>query len=464
MTPNGQGNALTSMLVADNIKVRGEVKMAIKTTVLRMVLFPQTAEINKKDHLVIGGCDSVALAEEFGTPLYIYDENDLRSRCNEFKTEFRKRYPDTIVCYSAKAFTSKAMLQLVKEEGLDLDVVSGGELGFARAADFPVKKVHFPGNNKSAEELEMAIQYGIGHIVVDNPHELDILRKIAGKRKVTILLRLSPGVDPHTHQYNTTGTADSKFGFPKSTWDEAVKTALASPNLNVDGLHFHIGSGIFETEPYLKSIDVVLDYAAVIKQKHNFEIRALSIGGGFGVQYTLEAVPPPISTWAEVIANKITSKCRELKLSLPKLIIEPGRAIVARAGVALYRVGVIKEIPGIRTYICVDGGMGDNIRQPMYGALQEALVANTVSARETGKVTIAGKYCEQGDILIKDISMPALKAGDILAIAGSGAYCIPMSSNYNAAFRPAIVFVRDGKARLIRQRETLEDLTRHDVV
>ncbi len=430
----------------------------------RLVLFPQTAEVNQKDHLVIGGCDTVALAEEFGTPLYVFDEVGLRRRCAEFTAEFRQRYPDTTVCYSAKAFTARAMLQLVKEEGLDLDVVSGGELGIALSVDFSAERIHFPGNNKSAEELEMAIQYGIGHIVVDNPYELDMLRKIAGNRKVNILLRLSPGIDPHTHRYNTTGLVDSKFGFTRSTWDEAVATALAAPNLNVDGLHFHIGSGIFEMEPYEKAIEVVLKYAAAIKQRHHFEIRVLSIGGGFGVQYTLEETPPPIATWAEVIASKITSQCRELELPLPKLIVEPGRAIVARAGVALYRVGVIKDIPNVRCYVCVDGGMGDNIRQPMYGARQEALVANRVAARETGKVTVAGKYCEQGDILIEEISLPAVKAGDILALAGSGAYCIPLQSNYNASFRPAIVFVRGGKARLIRRRETLQDLTRNDLI
>jgi diaminopimelate decarboxylase len=437
--------------------------MTSRQNVPRLVLFPQTAEINQKDHLVIGGCDTVALAEEFGTPLYVYDEADLRGRCTEFKTEFGKRYPETIIGYSAKAFTARAMLRLVKEEGLDLDVVSGGELGTARSVDFPMARVHFPGNNKSAEELEMAVKYGIGHVVVDNPYELDMLIKIAGKRKVNILLRLSPGIDPHTHQYNTTGTVDSKFGFTKSTWDDAVKTALAAPNLNVDGLHFHIGSGIFETEPYLKSIDVVLEYAAEITRKYGFPFKLLSIGGGFGVQYTLEAAPPTISTFAEEIVSRFVSRCHELKLTPPKLMIEPGRAIVARAGVALYRVGVIKEIPGIRTYICVDGGMGDNIRQPMYGARQEALVASRAPAKETGKVTIAGRYCEQGDILIKEISMPAIKAGDVLALAGSGAYCLPMSSNYNASFRPAIVFVREGQARLVRRRETLEDLTRCDV-
>jgi diaminopimelate decarboxylase len=436
----------------------------MRQTVPRLKLFPLTADVNEEGHLLIGGCDSVALAEEFGTPLYVFDELDIRSRCTEFRTEFGNRYPDTTVCYSAKAFTNKAMLLIVKEEGLDLDVVSGGELGIARSVDFPMERVHFPGNNKSAEELKMALDYRIGHIVVDNPYELNILRELAGRRKANILLRLSPGIDPHTHKYNATGTVDSKFGFTKPTWDEAVATAPAAPNLNLDGLHFHLGSGIFETEPYEKAIEVMLEYAAVIKQKHSFEIRVLSIGGGFGAQYVLEAEPPPISAWAEVITTRITEKCRQLKLSTPKLIIEPGRKIVAQAGVALYTVGVIKEIPGIRTYVCVDGGMGDNIRQPMYGAKQVALVANRVPAREARKVTVAGKYCESGDILIQEIKLPELKAGDILALAGSGAYCVPMQSNYNASFRPAIVFVRDGKARLIRRRETLEDLTRCDVV
>lgn len=430
----------------------------------RLVLFPRTTEVNKKDHLVIGGCDTVALADEFGTPLYVYDEAGLRSHCREFKAEFGKRYPDTTVCYSPKAFSIRAMMQLVKEEGLDLDVVSGGELGIARTVDFPMKKIHFPGNNKSAEELKMAVRYGIGHIVVDNPHELGMLIKIAGKRKVNILLRLTPGIDPHTHQYNTTGLVDSKFGFTRSTWNEAVATALAAPNLNVDGLHFHLGSGIFEMEPYEKSIEVMLEYAAKIKQQHNFVTRVLSIGGGFGVQYTLEAAAPPISTWAETISRAIKNQCRRLNLALPKLIIEPGRAIVARAGVALYRVGVIKDIPGIRRYVCVDGGMGDNIRQPMYGARQEALVANKVRVKETGKVTIAGRYCESGDILIQEISLPDVAAGDILAIAGSGAYCVPLQSNYNASLRPTIVFVREGKARLVRRRETLRDLTRNDLI
>jgi diaminopimelate decarboxylase len=440
-----------------------KVKIAMKTTVARLVLFPQTAEINDKDHLVVGGCDTVELAREYGTPLYVYDETDMRGRCREFKNEFRKLYPDTTVCYSTKAFLTKAMLNLVDEEGLDLDIVSAGELGFARAVNFPMDRVHFPGNNKSAEELEMAVKYGIRHVAVDNPRELEMLIRIAGVKKVPVLLRLTPGIDPHTHKFNTTGVEDSKFGLTRSVWDETVTVALAAPNLVVDGFHFHIGSGIFEMEPYVKSMDVVLEYAAKVKQKHGLILNNLSIGGGFGVQYTLEATPPAVADFARAITGRLTERCRELGLGTPRLIIEPGRAIVARAGIGLYTVGSIKEIPGVRTYVVVDGGMGDNIRYPMYGFRQEALLANRATAKDTHTVTIAGKYCESGDILIKDIKLPEIKSGDILAEAGSGAYAVSMQSNYNMAFRPAIVFVKDGQARLVRRRETLQDLLARDV-
>ena len=434
-----------------------------KSSIPRLATFSLNTAVNKKDHLAIGGCDTLDLAKKFGTPLYVFDEADLRSRCREFKTEFGKRYPNTTVAYSPKAFIAKAMIKLIEEEELDLDVVSGGELAYARAAGFPAKRIRFPGNNKSAEELELAVKTGIGDIVVDNLPELRMLIKIAGQKKVDILLRLNPGVDPHTHKYNTTGIADSKFGVPKAEWDEAVKTALAAKNLNVEGLHYHIGSGLFEYEPYLKSLDATLEYAATLKQKFGFQTKILSIGGGFGAQYEVGKEPPPLASFAEEIIKRLTSLCRKYKLEEPRLIIEPGRKIVAQAGVALYTVGVIKEITGIRTYVSIDGGMGDNIRQPMYGAIQEALIADRPAAKDTKTVTICGKYCESGDILIKEIKLPELKAGDILAVAGSGAYAVPMQSNYNAAFRPAVVFVKDGKARLIRRRETLEDLTSRDL-
>ncbi len=434
--------------------------------VKKLPLFPLTAGVNDMGHLVIGGCDTVELAAQFGTPLYIFDEDNLRHNCGEFKDEFRKRYADTTINYSCKAFINKALLRLFMEEGLGLDVVSGGEIGYACSAGFPMNRVDFPGNNKSAEELVLALDSGVRHIIVDNFYELEILGEIARQKKIIpdILLRISPGVDPHTHRYITTGNIDSKFGIPLVLGEEGVAAAMAMPEVNLTGLHFHIGSQLAETEPYQESIDFMLDLAAEMKRKHGFELKELSVGGGFAVRYTLDAPVPPISHYAEVITSSIISKCKELNLDLPRLIIEPGRSMVAQAGVALYTVGVIKDVPGVRRYVSVDGGMADNIRPALYQAVLEAVVANKMNEKEADKVTIAGKYCESGDILINDIALPPLSAGDIIAVAGSGAYCIPEAMNYNASFRPAIIMLKDGKGRLIRRRETLEDLTRHDVV
>ena len=440
--------------------------MSTEPGMSRISLFPLTAGLNESGHLVIGGCDCVELAEEFGTPLYVFDELGLRRKCAEFISEFSQRYPDTVVIYASKAFINKALALLLKEEGLGLDVVSGGEMGVARSVDFPMDRVYLHGNNKSADELRQALEWGVGRIVVDNFQELAMLGEIAGEqgRVADILLRLCPGIDPHTHRYSTTGIVDSKFGFTLSTWDEAVARAVSAPNLNLVGLHFHLGSGIFEVEPYRQAIGIVLDFAAAMKQQHDFDLSELDIGGGFAIQYTLDAPAPPVSAYAEVIASAVIDKCRELGWSLPRLIIEPGRSIVGQSGVALYRVGVVKDIPGVRCYVSVDGGMGDNIRPALYGAQQEAVVANRVLAAEGGKVTIAGKFCESGDILIRDIKLPPVTAGDLVAVADCGAYSLPMSSNYNASLKPAVVLVREGKARLIRRRETLDDLTRCDLV
>ncbi len=430
----------------------------------RLPLFPLTAEVNNRDHLIIGGCDTVELAAEFGTPLYVFDEHSLRHKCREFKLEFGQRYADTTVIYAGKAFMNKALVLILNDEGLGLDVVSGGELSIARSVDFPLDRVYFHGNNKSAEELRLALNWHIGRIVVDNFHELTMLGEMAEEQgcRLDILLRLSPGVEPHTHKYIATGVVDSKFGFPLASSEQAVTTAMS--NLNLVGLHFHIGSLIFETEPYQKSIELILNFAAEMKRKYDFELRELDIGGGFAVQYVLDSPASPIAVYAEAMVSKIISKCRELELALPRLIVEPGRAIVARAGVALYKVGVVKDIPGVRCYVSVDGGMADNIRPALYGAKHEAVVANKMSAKEVEKVTIAGKFCESGDILIKDIELPSVSAGDIIAIPDSGAYCLPQASNYNASLKPAVVLVREGKARLIRRRETFDDLTRCDLV
>ena len=432
----------------------------------RLSLFPLTAEVNKEGYLVIGGCNTVDLAAEFGTPLYLFDEFSLRSKCAELKAEFSQRYRDTTVIYACKAFINGALAVILREEGLGLDVVSSGELSIAHSVGFPLDKVYFHGNNKSAEELMLALKWHIGRIVVDNFHELRMLAEMAKEQGSIpdILLRLSPGVEPHTHKYIATGIVDSKFGFPLLSGEEAVAQAMSAPNLNLVGLHFHIGSLIFEVEPYREAIEVILDFAAEMKQKHGFELRELNVGGGFAIQYTLDSPAPPISAYAEVIASKVISKCQQLKLALPRLTVEPGRSVVGAAGVALYKVGVVKDIPGVRCYVSVDGGMGDNIRPALYGSKYEAVVANKMLAKEAKEITIAGKFCESGDILVRDIALPPVSAGDIIAIPDCGAYCLPQASNFNASLKPAIVLVNEGKVRLIRRRETFEDITRCDLV
>lgn len=438
--------------------------MSTRQAISRLHLFPETTRRNEKGHIEIGGCDTVALAEKFGTPLYVFDELTIRNQCAEFTTTFTSRYPQTTVLYSMKAFTNKALLRIIEEEGLGLDTVSGGELAIADMTGFPMDRVYFPGNNKSADELETALRLGVHRIVVDNLHELNMLREIASGRCVNILLRLTPGIDPHTHRYNTTGVADSKFGLPRSAWDEAVATAMTAPEINPVGLHFHLGSGIIEMEPFRKAIEIVIEFAAEMKEKHIFDLGELDIGGGFGIQYVTGEKPPSITDWARFLTECITEYCEKHDIPLPRLIVEPGRSIVGRAGVALYRAGVVKDIPGIRRYVSVDGGMGDNIRHALYGARHEAMLANKTGETTGETVTISGKFCETGDVLIRDIELPPITDGDIIAVADCGAYCLPTASNYNSSLRPAVVMVRDGSTRLIRRRETLEDLTRCDVL
>ena len=431
----------------------------------RLPLFPINSAVNDQGHLVIGGCDVTELAAEFGTPLYLYDESTLRAKCREFRTEFETTYPSVQIIYAGKAYSNVVLLRLVQEEGLGLDVVSEGELAIAKKAKFPMDKIYFHGNNKSVRELEMALRLHVGHIVVDNFHELEILGKLTQELgvKQDVLLRMTPGVDPHTHRYTSTGSLDSKFGFPLPLKEQAVAAALKIKGLNVTGLHFHIGSLIFEPEPYVKSVKSVLKFAADMRKKYSLELQELDTGGGFAVQYTLDQPAPSIAVFAEQITSTIKKECRELSLKLPKLIVEPGREIVAQAGVAVYTVGTIKEIQEVRTYIAVDGGMGDNVCPAMYGEKMEAVLANRMRARQAGKVTVCGKFCESGDILIRDIEMPKTVPGDILAIAVSGAYSIPESMNYNAFFKPPVLLLNEGKAKLIRRRETLEDIIRCDI-
>ncbi len=460
--------AETSINFFDLLGIKSyHIKMNTKTVPM-LTLFPLTTEVSKKGHLLIGGCDVVDLAEEFGTPLYLFDELTLRHKCREFKDEFCKYNPDTLVIYASKAFLNRALALIFKEEGLGLDVVSGGELSIAHSVDFPVDKVYFHGNNKTPEELNLALDWGVGRIVVDNFYELELLDKLAGERRISqnILLRLTPGVDPHTHQYTTTGTIESKFGFPLSTdqAEEAVNQALSASNLNLLGFHFHLGSPVSVVQPYELAIEIVLHFAREMGQKFGFELSEFDIGGGFAIPYTLDSKVPTIADYARALTGKLNNLISGLKLRRPRLIIEPGRAIVGQAGVALYKVGAIKERPGIKKYVCVDGGISDNIRPALYGAKYEALVANKALKAEREMVTIAGKLCESGDILIRDISLATAHPGDIIAIPVCGAYSIPMSSNYNALPRPAIVMVKEGRASLIRRRETYQDMMSLDLI
>ena len=421
-------------------------------------LFPYTAEVDSRGSLVLGGCDTGRLVEEFGTPLYVFDEDTLRGRCREFVGGFRERYPYSDVIYACKAFINVALAQLLKEEGLGLDVVSGGELAVAQRAEFPPERVYFHGNNKSREELEMALEYGIGRVVVDNFHEIDLLGEIASQRGVVqdILLRVSPGVDPHTHVYTTTGVLDSKFGFSIQTGQarEAVDRAMNGSGMRLMGLHFHLGSPIFDLEPYTKAMEVTLDFAAQV----GLPLQEISPGGGFAIAYTRDQRPPAVEEYADAIASTLGGPVS------PHLTVEPGRAIVGRAGVALYSVGGSKDVPGIRKYVSVDGGMGDNIRPALYQAQYEAVIANKMVEEELEQVSIAGKFCESGDVLLRDVLIPRLEPGDILAVPAAGAYAPSMASNYNLVPRPAIVMVKDGQARLIRRRESYEDLMRNDLV
>jgi len=430
-------------------------------------VFPDSAEVDSQGELILGGCKASDLAAEYGTPVYVLDEDTLRARCRSFIDEFRKIYPATSVSYARKAYINPILAKLFLEEGMGFDVVSGGELATTVSAGIPMDEVYFHGNNKTPQELEEALEHSIGWVVVDSFHEIELLDRLAGEAGKTqnILIRVSPGVDPHTHEYTTTGILDSKFGFSIQTGHaaEAIRLGLAAKNLNLCGLHFHLGSPIFELEPYRVAVDLVLRFAAQFREE-GLELQRFSPGGGFAISYKREDEPPAVSDYAEAIISTMTETCQDLGMELPSLVIEPGRAIIGPAGVALYRVGAIKDVPGVRKFVSVDGGMGDNIRPALYQAEYEVLAANKASQELVEKVTIAGKYCESGDLLATDVMLPKLEAGDLLAIPAAGAYCPSMASTYNMNPKPPMVLVKDGKSRLIRRRETYQDLLHLDLV
>jgi diaminopimelate decarboxylase len=444
---------MTQELTADALRLRA--------------ILPVTAAVSKNGNLAIGGCDTIGLLREFGSPLYVFDELTLREKCREYVAEFGSRYHDVSVLYASKAFINLAIATIATQEGLGLDVVSGGELAVALRAGVPMERVHFHGNNKSPDELRMAVDAGIGRVVIDNFYELDLLDSVsaAAGRKQAVLLRISPNVDAHTHAHTTTGTLDTKFGIPIETGqaEEAIQRALAAEHLDLRGIHAHLGSPIFELDPYEHAIEVLLGFAGEMHARHGFVLQEFSPGGGFAVQYVEEQPAPPAAAYAEVICDSIRRWCTVNRLPLPHLTVEPGRSTVCRSGVALYTAGASKDIPGVRRYVAVDGGMADNIRPAIYGSKYEALLANRPLDAAEETVTIAGKFCESGDILIRDARLPRVNAGDVVAIPASGAYCLAMSSNYNHAPRPAVVLVMGGKPRLIRRRETYDDLMRLDL-
>ena len=422
------------------------------------MLFPDTYKVNEKGHMSIGGVDLLELAQAHGTPLYVYDEATVRGRLSEFRDTLADVYPgESLVLYAAKAFLSLEMARIVADEKCGLDVVSGGELHLAEHARFPMENVYFPGNNKSRDEVGDAIRLGIGALVVDSENEIELVREAGGG--VRAMLRVSPGVVPDTHSFISTGQLDSKFGFSIET-GQALSglQALLGSGAEVVGLHAHIGSQIFDLSSYPAAAERILDLLAEAHTKLGFTALQLSLGGGVGIAYTRDDDPPRPSEFARVVATAVADGCAARDLPLPRLLIEPGRSVAGPAGVALYTVGAIKDIPGVRRYVAVDGGMGDNIRPKLYGASYEAFKVSDPDAEADGLVTIAGRYCESTDILIKDAKMPKLETGDVICIPANGAYSLAMSSNYNYNPRPEIVMVRDGKARVMRRRETYVDL------
>lgn len=423
--------------------------------------------INKSGNLEIGGVDAIELAQQFGTPLYVYDVALMRERARGFKKTFEDQNINAQVAYASKAFSTVAMIQLAEEEGLSLDVVSGGELYTAIVAGFPVERIHFHGNNKSREELEMALDHQIGCIVVDNFHEIELLKAICQEKntKVNILLRITPGIEAHTHDYILTGQEDSKFGFDLQNGQaaKALETVLAFNYFDVLGLHCHIGSQIFETTGFLLAAKKIVEKMAEWKKTYLFEAKVLNLGGGFGIRYTKEDEPIPPAQYVSEIIQEVKKLTEHYTLKMPEIWIEPGRSLVGDAGITLYNVGSSKEVPGVRKYLAVDGGMSDNIRPALYSAKYEAVLANRPLAKTNETVSIAGKCCESGDMLIWDLPLPETEEEDILAVFCTGAYGYSMSNNYNRIPRPAVVFVENGKATLVVKRETYEDLVRHDL-
>lgn len=426
-----------------------------------------TQTINNKGNLTIGGVDTVDLAKTYGTPLFVYDVALIRQRAKGFIDTFHKLGVKAEVAYASKAFSCIAMYQLAKDENLSIDVVSGGELFTAIKAGVPSEKIHFHGNNKSYSELLLAFDAKIGCIVVDNFYEIQLLKEIAKEKQqeMRILLRVTPGVEAHTHDFITTGQADSKFGFDLNNGqaEAAFKEVVNDDYIKLLGLHCHIGSQIFETDGFSLAAEKLIEKISEWKQNFGFECTVLNLGGGFGIRYTDEDKPLEPQVYVEEMIKTVQAKISKLKLTMPEIWIEPGRSLVGDAGTSLYTIGSHKTVPGIREYIAVDGGMSDNIRPALYDAKYEAIIANKANEEKNFTYTVAGKLCESGDKLIEHASLQAAESGDILAIFCTGAYGYSMASNYNRVPRPAVVFVESGQHQLVIQRESYENIIQNDL-
>lgn len=424
--------------------------------------------VNGKGHLTVGGCDTVALAEQYGTPAYIYDENEIRKNLREFRDSIDKYYGGNgLVVYASKAFCCKEMCRICNQEGTGIDVVSGGELYTALSVGFPAERIVFHGNNKTRAELEAAVENNVGRIVVDNIYELNMLNAIAANcgKTVGIMFRIKPGVDAHTHDFIKTGQIDSKFGFALETGEamEAVIAAAGMSNVKLRGLHCHIGSQIFDVDPFEHAAQVMLDLYKQIKDELGIEFEELNLGGGFGIKYLESDSPKPYGDYMAKVSKVVHERCEKLRLRTPFILIEPGRSVVGAAGLTLYTVGCVKEIPDIRTYVSVDGGMIDNPRYILYQAEYEIICANKANEERTQTVTVAGKCCESGDLIQEGTKIQQVVPGDILAVLSTGAYNYSMASNYNRIPRLPVVMVNNGESRIIVKRETYEQVAECDI-
>lgn len=422
----------------------------------------------KNGHLMWDGCDTVALAEKFGTPLYVFSKTMIEDKCQELQRDFVEKYQNVRVAFASKAFSTLAMLKIIEKQGFSLDVVSDGELYTAIKADFPAAHIEMNGNNKSIEELTMAIDYGVGRIIVDSLQEVDLIAAIAKEKGkvVDILFRITPEVNVQTHSFISTGQKDSKFGIPidETILFPQIKNAIDTAEVNFLGFHFHVGSQLFDNHAHLAAVEIALDLVKMVKERFDYLIKELNFGGGFGVRYTEQDQPQPFSYFTDPMMEKVLAFCQEENYPQPAIVIEPGRSIVAEAGISLHQIGAIKELPGLRKYVSIDGGMTDNIRPGLYAAEYTGILANKADKALVEKVTVSGKACESTDILVKDIALPQVESGDLFATFSTGAYGYSMASNYNKLAIPAVVLTNHGQAELIVKRQSLDQIIQNEVI